>query len=108
MTWAEFLDKISMFTTDNIIDHLVAWDLQHNYWFIGGVILLGIVLHLLGKRAWTALLIGAAGIAVLISYTFQTTGDVATDIAGDRLVLFIGTAVAVVAVMIYLLFIQNE
>lgn len=107
MSWEEIQDHLAPFTTDNIIDTLVEWDLLHNWWFIIGVILLAVICHFLRQRLLTAIIVMLSGIAVMISYTFSHSGT-SSDIRGDNLMLFVGTGAVIVASVIYLLFVKED
>lgn len=107
MIWETILEWLAPLTTDNMINFLVEKDLLHNFWFIGGVIVVALICHFLKQRLLTALIVLMAGIATMISYTFSNTGT-SSDISGDRLFIFIGTGAVIIAVSIYLLFVKEE
>jgi len=107
MNWDQIQQALEPYTTENIIAKLVEWDLLHNPYFIGGVIVLALICHFLKQRLLTAFIIIGAGIATLASYTFGMQ-TVVGEIDGPKLILFVATGVAVIGAVIYLLFIRHD
>ena len=107
MDFAAFADAMQDFANSEIVADLNLGDLIHNSWFLGGMGVLALLALICKWRTLLALILGITGTAWLISYTVSRGPEISA--AGSRdMAFFVGGAVLVVIVMIYLIFIRNE
>lgn len=105
LSWLKTLDN------ENIIAFLGEMEIAtyiHNPWFLGGMGALAVCCLIFKWRVLLATVIGLTGLAWLIDYTVAQ-GDTATEgIQSGNLFIFIGCGVAIIALMLYLVFIKEE
>ena len=81
----------------------------HNPWFLGCMGALAICCLIFKWRVLLATIVGLTGLAWLINYTVEQQGsEVGAGLKSNSLIFFVVGGVAIVAVMIYLVFIKEE
>ncbi|WP_020674940.1 hypothetical protein [Geopsychrobacter electrodiphilus] len=110
MNWQEFLDLMTNFRTDRIMQQLAAWnigDLGQNQYVLAGFALAIAITYFLGWKAISGLIIGIGGFIYALSYAVaQGTGT--AGLSGDGVWVLVGGGGASVVLFIYLLFIRSE
>lgn len=110
MSWQEFLDFMTNFRTDRIMEQLTAWnigDLSHNPFVLGSVALAIAITYFLGWKGISGFIVGIGGFMYALSYAVGT-GTAAEGISGGGIWVLVGGGGAAVMLFIYLLFIRSE
>lgn len=106
-----FLGQLKELDNENIIRFLGEMQIAeyiHNPWFLGIMGALAICCLIFKWRILLATIIGLTGLAWLISYTVQQGTEVSEGLHSNTLIYFIGGGVAIIALMIYLVFVKEE
>lgn len=80
----------------------------HNPWFLGLMGILALCSLLFKWRLLLATIVGFTGLAWLVNYTTTQGTEVTESLTSNSLIFFLIGAAAIVAVMIYLVFIKEE
>lgn len=105
------LEKLKELDNDHIIEFLGQMQIaEHIYspWFLGGMGILAVCCLVFKWRVLLATIVGLTGLAWLVNYTLEQRAGVSEGFSSNSLVLFVGGGVAIVALMIYLVFIKEE
>ncbi|MBE0503019.1 MAG: hypothetical protein IBX46_02725 [Desulfuromonadales bacterium] len=105
------LAKLKELDNDHIIEFLGQMQIAeyiHNPWFLGAMVVLAICCLIFKWRILLATIVGLTGLAWLVSYTVAQGTDVTEGLQSNSMIFFLGGGVAIVALMIYLVFIKEE
>lgn len=105
------LAKLKELDNDHIIEFLGQMQIAeyiHNPWFLGAMVVLAICCLIFKWRVLLATIVGLTGLAWLVSYTVAQGTDVTEGLHSNSMIFFLGGGVAIVALMIYLVFIKQE
>lgn len=110
MTWQSFLDYMTRFRTDRVIEQLQAWnlgDLSQNPYVLGALVL-GIVLpYSLGWKAISGFIAGLGIFVYALSFAVaQGTGT--QGLFNGGVWIIIGGGAVACGLFIYLVFIRSE
>lgn len=97
--------------TENIITFLGQFDLAtyiRNPIFLGTMGVLAILCLFFKWRLLLSTIVGITGLAWLISYTVARGTGIDEGLRTQNLLVFVGGAVAIIFVMIYLVFIKHD
>lgn len=110
MTWQEFLDFMTNFRTDRIMDLLATWhigDLGQNPYVLASLALAIAITYFLGWKTISGFIVGIGGFIYALSYAVsQGTGT--EGLSGNGIWVLVGGGAAAIGLFIYLLFIRNE
>ena len=110
MSWQEFLDFMTNFRTDRILEQLQAWnvgDLGQNPYVLAGLALVIAITYFLGWKSLSGFIVGIGGFAYAVSYAVAR-GSGPEGLSGDGIWILIGGGGIAVILFIYLLFIRSE
>ena len=110
MSWAEVIDYLQNFRTDQISQQLQdrGFDnLSTNPWFLGGFLALILITYFIGWRAIAGFISGVGGFILVVSLAISK-GTGMAGLSGGGLWILVGGGVVVVFLFIYLLFIKAE
>lgn len=105
------LGKLKELDNDHIIEFLGEMQIAeyiHNPWFLGAMGVLAVFCLLFKWRVLLATIIGLTGLAYLVSYTVQRGTDVNEGLQSNSLIFFVGGAVVIIALMLYLVFVKED
>ena len=80
----------------------------HNPWFLGMMGALAVCCLIFKWRVLLATIIGLTGLAWLVSYTIAQGTDPSEGLKSNSLIFFVGGGVAIIALMLYLVFVKDE
>lgn len=106
-----FLGQLKELDNDQIIEFLGEMQIAeyiHNPWFLGAMGVLAVCCLIFKWRVLLATIVGLTGLAWLVNYTVQQGTGVSEGLQTHSLIFFVGGGVAIVALMIYLVFIKGE
>ncbi|MCF6178167.1 MAG: hypothetical protein L3J63_02095 [Geopsychrobacter sp.] len=110
MSWQHFLDFMTNFRTDRIMEQLAAWNISglgQNPYVLGGLALAIAITYFIGWRTISGLIIGIGGFIYALSYAVaQGTGT--EGLSGPGIWILIGGGGASAILFVYLLFIRSE
>ncbi len=110
MTWQDFLDFMTNFRTDRILEQLAAWnvgDLAHNQYVLAGFALAIAITYFLGWKAISGFIVGIGGFIYALSYAVaQGTGP--EGLSGGGIWVLVGGGGAAVILFIFLIFVRSE
>lgn len=110
MNWQDFLDYMTNFRTDRIMEQLAAWDignLGQNPYVLAAFALIIAITYFLGWKTISGFIVGIGGFIYALSYAVaQGTG--VEGLSGSGVwVLTAGGGLAVI-LFIYLIFIRSD
>lgn len=110
MNWQDFLDFMTNFRTDRIMEQLAAWNVGHlsqNPYVLAGLAVVIAITYFLGWKAISGFIAGIGGFSYALSYAVsQGTGT--EGLAGGGIWVLVGGGGVAVILFIYLLFIRSE
>lgn len=111
MSFDALLNQLKELDNEHIIAFLGEMEIAeyiHNPWFLGVMGLLAITSLIFKWRLLLATIVGLTGLAWLVSYTVAQGTEVHEGIRSNNLIFFVAGGVAIIALMIYLVFIKEE
>ena len=110
MSWQGFLDFMTHFRTDRIMENLAAWNvgnLVHNDYVLASFALAIAITYFIGWKTVSGFIIGIGGFIYALSYAVaEGTGP--EGLSGNGIWILIGGGGASVMLFIYLIFIRSE
>jgi hypothetical protein len=107
----QFLATLRNFRTEEVLRFIKETqlsELMHTPYFLGVVAVILLVCLLLKWRFLLATTIALVGFAELLAYTVAQDTSLSDGMNSESLVVFIGGSAAILAVVIYILFIKSE
>ena len=83
-------------------------ELMHSPYFLGVVAIILLICLIMKWRLLLATTVGIVGFAELLAYTTAHDTSLADGLGNESLMVFVGGGAAIVAIVIYLLFIKSE
>lgn len=111
MSMPDLSGQLQNLETDKIIGFLGQFDLAtyiHNPIFLGTMGVLAIFCLIFKWRLLLSTIVGITGLAWLISYTVARGTGIDEGLHSQTLLIFVGGAVAIIFIMIYLVFIKHD
>lgn len=105
------LGQLKELDNEHIIEFLGQMQIAeyiHNPWFLGIMGVLAVCCLIFKWRVLLATIVGLTGLAWLVSYTVQQGAEVSEGLQSNSLIFFVIGGVAIIALMIYLIFIKEE
>lgn len=106
------LGQLRALDNEHIVEFLGEMQIAeyiHNPWFLGVMGILAICCLIFKWRVLLATIVGVTGLAWLVNYTVEQRGrEVSEGLNSNNLIFFVVGGVAIIAVMIYLVFIKEE
>jgi hypothetical protein len=107
----QFLDFLRSFRTEEIMrffnDTQISALMQSPY-FLGSVAVILLICIVMKWRLLLATTIAIVGFAELLAYTAAQDTPLSEGLNSESLMVFIGGSVAILAVVIYLMFVKSE
>jgi hypothetical protein len=110
MDFSMVVDFFRQFETERVLRFLTEMkvgDLIHNPWFLGSMGTLALLSLLMKWRLLLVSILSVTGLAGLISYTLSR-GTQLDNLGNQTLLVFVGAGAALIAIVIYLLFIRSD
>lgn len=101
----EFLDNNHIF---EFLGQMQIAEYIHNPVFLGVMGALAVCCLIFKWRVLLATIVGLTGLAWLVSYTVQQGTEVKEGLQNNTLIFFVIGGVAIIALMIYLVFVKEE
>lgn len=111
MNWEAIKELLQNLQTDRVVEtleRLKLAELVQEPWFLGTVATLAIVALIMRWRMLLIAVLALAGSTYLLSYTMKQGTDIGGGAGTDTLFLFIAGGVALVAAIIYLMFVKTD
>jgi hypothetical protein len=110
MDFSMVVEFLRRFETERVLRFLTEMkvgDLIHNPWFLGSMGTLALLSLLMKWRLLLVSILSVTGLAGLISYTLAR-GTQLDNLGNQTLLVFVGAGAALIAIVIYLLFIRSD
>lgn len=111
ISFDSLLGQLKELDNEHIVEFLGEMQIGeyiHNPWFLGSMGALAICCLIFKWRVLLATIVGMTGLAWLVSYTVQQGTEVSEGLYSNSMIFFVGGGVAIIAVMIYLVFIKGD
>lgn len=111
MTFDDFLNSLTSFDTDGMLNYLGQFDIGsyiNNPWFLGAMGVIAVLCIIFKWRTLLAVVVGTTGLAWLVARTVERGTEIDGGLKSQNLLVFGGGAVLIVGLVIYLVFIKGE
>lgn len=111
MSFDEIINRLKMMDNEHVLEFIGQMEIDryiHNPWFLAAMGALAILCLIFKWRLLLSTIVGVTGLAWLVSYTAQQAAGESIKLGSQNMLVFVGGGTAVIALMIYILFIKGE